>query len=312
MLGLDKSFVCGQVNEFVALNKETACHIFTDGSKDPRSGKAGLGVYIMNYEIGKSMRVSDYVSVFTTELLAIRWALDWIERNKPEMSYIYSDSMAALQAISDHPSGARIDTVVEILCCLHRIELMGSSIVFSWIPSHAGIVGNEAADRLAKKALLETEIEYVVRLGKAECVSVFKATVYQQWQREWENESRGRHYFKCQPCVQGTRLLWATCRSNQVKITRLRLGHCGLAAFLNRIGKHPDGLCQCGQLETISHVLLACGCYSVERGTLFKELSALGLTVFSIKSIFASRTESILIDKAVVRYLQSSNLYLRI
>ncbi|XP_028312185.1 uncharacterized protein LOC114469134 isoform X1 [Gouania willdenowi] len=169
MLGLDKSFVCGQVNEFVALNKETACHIFTDGSKDPRSGKAGLGVYIMNYETGKSMRVFDYVSVFTTALLAIRWALDWIERNKPEMSYIYSDSMAALQAISDHPSGARIDSVVEILCCLHRIELMGSSIVFSWIPSHSGIVGNEAADRLAKKALLETEIEYVVRLGVWVC-----------------------------------------------------------------------------------------------------------------------------------------------
>lgn len=236
----------------------------------------------------------------------------WLERNPFEAAYIYSDSLSALQAISAGPTGTRVEIIMEILCCLRRIESLGSSVHFCWVPSHSKIVGNEMVDQIAKQSIHCNNIEYKISFSKMECVSIIKGAVQKMWQTDWEKEKRGRHYFVCQPLVQNSRLLWTSCRKAQVKITRLRLGHCGLASYLKIMGKHPDGLCHCGQPETISHVLLACSQYTVQRKILFQQLSDFSLNVFSIKSIFSSRANSWLIDKALISFLLSTNLYERI
>lgn len=53
--GMDKGRVSGEINEFEDLNKDSALHIFRNGSKDPSSGKAGFGLYILNNSISKSL-----------------------------------------------------------------------------------------------------------------------------------------------------------------------------------------------------------------------------------------------------------------
>lgn len=312
-LGMNKSHVSRQINEFISTNSDGMVHIFTDGSKDPVSGRAGFGVHILNHEQSYSTRVSDRLSVFSTELLAIWRAMVWIQENKPNMCYIYSDSSAALQALrGTHSKGARPDLVLEILSYLCHIEAAGSRVIFVWIPGHCGILGNESADAAAKQSLLKNVVDIKIPLGKLECISIFKNLTDQMWQRDWENEPRGRHYFSCQPLVKNNRLLLGSSRKDQVVITRLRLGHCGLAAYLKIVGKHPNGLCQCGQMETVRHILLSCQGYARERKILFSELSDLGLTVFSIKSIFAECRASRFIDKAVIKFLISTALYSRI
>ena len=64
---------------------------------------------------------------------------------------IFSDSLSALQALgklkTDHP------LLIQIQELLHKINTDQKEIVFLWIPGHAGIRGNEAADTAAKKAL---------------------------------------------------------------------------------------------------------------------------------------------------------------
>lgn len=169
--------------------------------------------------------------MYTTELLAIWWALDWSERNKADVYYIYSDSVSALQAISAGITGARADIVLEILSCLHRIESVGSRVMFCWCPSHSGVVGNEAAEALAKESLGSNEIEYVRSYGKMECISIIKRTGQAQWQMEWEKEKRGRYYFNCQPLLQNRRPLWSSSRANQVENNKIKTGVlwiCGL------------------------------------------------------------------------------------
>ena len=85
--------------------------IFTDGSKDQESGKTGLGVYVASSRSRQSVRTSDHLSVFSVELLAILWALDWVEENKPPKSIICSDSAGALVALKEGTSRARPDLI---------------------------------------------------------------------------------------------------------------------------------------------------------------------------------------------------------
>lgn len=69
--------------------------IYTDGSKDPESGKVAFGVTIPELRVKKGHRISDQMmSVFTTEMLAILRAFWWVEDNKPDNSVICIDSAA--------------------------------------------------------------------------------------------------------------------------------------------------------------------------------------------------------------------------
>ena len=82
----------------------------------------------------------------------------------------------------------------------------------------------------------------------------------------------------------------------------MRLGHCGLAGYLKVVGKHPDGLCECGNLETLQHIMFVCNKYKSKRQQLFKGLSDVGLSVFSHKSIFGAEQDIDLIGKEVESY----------
>ena len=60
-------------------------------------------------------RISNGSSVFTSEVMAILWALRWIEETRPREVIICSDSAAALEALKGGKSKARPDIVTDIL-----------------------------------------------------------------------------------------------------------------------------------------------------------------------------------------------------
>lgn len=301
-----------QVDEFIN-DFDQHVHIFTDGSKDPVSGKTGLGVYVAGGQLQQSTRISDKVSVYTAELKAILCALEWIEQSKPLNSLICSDSAAALLSLKDGTSRSRPDILLECLCCLSKIERSGCLVCFVWVPSHSDIEGNEMADALAKESLLRENIDLNIPLGKCECYSICKDKLEYQWQIEWAEEPKGRHFFSLQTSIKSKRWKLNSGRRDDIVLTRLRLGHCGLASGLKVVGKHPDGLCQCGSPETVQHVMVSCRQYTRERQQLFIELSDLGLQSFSLQSIFGTeQNKTELVAKAVLKYLHSSGLYVRI
>ncbi|GFV78388.1 RNase H domain-containing protein [Trichonephila clavipes] len=57
--------------------------------------------------------------------------------------------MSALESLhfsTEH----RHPTVIEILLLLRKLERKGFDVIFSWVPGHVGILGNEQADTAAR------------------------------------------------------------------------------------------------------------------------------------------------------------------
>ncbi len=59
-------------------------HIFTDGSKDPISGRTAAAVFIPKFQTSIKKRITDQISVYTAELIAMVVALQWVEDVKPK------------------------------------------------------------------------------------------------------------------------------------------------------------------------------------------------------------------------------------
>ena len=132
-------------------------HIYTDGSK--QGIKVGCAAVFQNQELLK--RLPNESSIYSAEVIAIDLAMNIIANHKSSKFIIYSDSKSVLQALQSKDSSTPLITRL-----LDKINTLSksNSIIFTWIPSHIGIQGNERADRAAKKALqtriFNTKIPY--------------------------------------------------------------------------------------------------------------------------------------------------------
>ena len=287
---------------------EQHLQIFTDGAKDPKSGKAGFGYIVPSLGISECKRLSEGVSVFTTELLAIIWALKWVEEVKPGQVVICSDSASVLMAMGEGKLGARSDLMVELLVMLFKIEKAGGDIGFLWVPAHVGVEGNEMADRVAKKALTR-EVDIDLTIGAYECRSIIKRKITSEWQEKWEREKKGRHYFSIQDKVKTQQFYMGADRRQTVTMTRLRLGHCGLAWDLAKMGKHPDGLCEtCQKDQTVKHVLMECRRFTEERKTLYAAVAREPTSTVSLKSLLNPVEDQARAVKAVLDFIAATGL----
>ncbi len=78
--------------------------------------------------------------------------------------------------------------------------------------------------------------------------------------------AEGQTLFLAPPSVKRIRLqLKKFCRKDDVALTRLKLGHCGLANYLKVNGKHTDGLHQCGSAETVQRAVFGCNKHGNEK-----------------------------------------------
>lgn len=260
------------VQNYFDLHFADSMFIFTDGSKDPDTGRAGAAVYIPASESYIKKRISDNVSVYTTELIAILMALQWIEEKETNNTVIASDSLSALMSIKSGKSLFRSNIINDIFLMLYRMELKGLSTCFLWVPAHVGVEGNEQVDMLAKGSLKNKHVDLRTPLNKEEAKSIIRKYAQSVWQGYWDNSETGRHLYNVQRQVGAGRMVgWK--RREESLITRLRIGHTGLNLSLYKIGKHPTGKCTyCNQPETVEHVLLQCRKYNINREHLFQSL----------------------------------------
>uniref|UniRef100_A0A8D0CT46 RNase H type-1 domain-containing protein n=2 Tax=Sander lucioperca TaxID=283035 RepID=A0A8D0CT46_SANLU len=141
------------VQNYVKKNLSDSVFIFTDGSKDPEKGCVGAAVYIPVNDTSIKKRLSDHLSVYTTELMAVLLALQWIEEKGLPKTVIASDSFSALSSIRTGRSSSRTDIINEIFIVLYRMKIKGLFTTFIWVPAHAGVEGNEKVDILAKQPI---------------------------------------------------------------------------------------------------------------------------------------------------------------
>ncbi|GBN21683.1 hypothetical protein AVEN_11166-1 [Araneus ventricosus] len=211
--------------------------LYTDGSKSD-SGRTGSGVYA-KAEDGLVFRCRfrnpDNCSVFRSELLAIREALDFALHFENSDSYILTDCKSSIQYLKNWPE-IREKTGQEVISKITTLS-QKSRVYFQWIPFLVGVFGNEEADVLAKEGsalpsatsseLFTSEIFYI---HKAKANSAWKNPPTHDW------------YAGNRP---GLSLQSVGTRSVQTALARLRSGHIKSLKFIDKEKTFSSCPCSC-------------------------------------------------------------------
>ncbi|XP_055924487.1 uncharacterized protein LOC129956584 [Argiope bruennichi] len=231
--------------------------IFTDGSRS--DGHVGCGIIIPSDTL--SYRLHNCCSVFTAELVAIFCALREILPLSERNFIIYTDSLSALETLS-HYHYQMHTIAIQILCTLRLLENRGFKILFCWVPGHAGITGNERADFAAKSASLFL----IQSLPYCDTKRSLVRHIFSKWQVEWDLQIHNKLH-----SVKPTVGLWPTLRQreNDVKMTRLRIGHTRYTHLHLLFGERAPICSKCHIEISIQHILIVCPNFEVHRRYFF-------------------------------------------
>lgn len=233
-------------------------HIYTDASKI--NERAAIGVYVQIEKLKTAMRVTDNVSIYTAELTAIKWSLEWMARpDGPKEMALFTDSYSSILSLKNSANASKSALVASVLTIISNIQKSDRKISLIWVPSHIGIPGNEIADGLAKEAIKQPEIQIDIPPELADLKRVIRREVMTEWQARWNSAPESRHYWSLETKISNRIKFASTNRKKEVVISRLRLGKCRLNHNMKKINLHKTGLCEtCGEEETIEHWLLHC------------------------------------------------------
>ena len=211
--------------------------VYTDGSRDG-DGRVGGGWHAPGLGAG-SVAVGSIATVWDGEVAGIRQPL----MMAPEVDVlVLSDSTAALQAIKGAARSAHGHTrdLVQVVDEIGRRSLLGLSTQFGWVKAHAGIVGNERADLMAKAGCRESLLPQITEGG---------VTAYWKDVRTRERAQRGL----------GSGLVVRWNRRAVLRYTHLRVGKGDMGEWRRVIGT-GDSLCRlCGvEGETGTHLVFGC------------------------------------------------------
>ncbi|KAJ4444903.1 hypothetical protein ANN_06701 [Periplaneta americana] len=212
-------------------------HLYTDGSLISREKGAGAGVTCCLFSLYRSL---GYGTIsFDGEIIAISESLRNLlcHINKFRNAVILSDSKAAiLSIISKHtPSSQTAETTK----MLSQLISLNKRIVFQWIPSHCGILGNENADALAKKGSTAS-YRHVTKSTYYSVKRFIKSTYLDFNKQNLITQSQGK---KWNSLHQNPQLIPDLPRKSSVAAFRLTTGHDCLAKHLHRIGIYQSPNC---------------------------------------------------------------------
>ena len=277
---------------------ETDVQVYTDGSKMQR--KVGAGIFIKGGGWDKEISepLGGYASVFTAELVAIKVAILQFMQARELSVIIYSDSRSALQALLVYNSNNRL--VQDIQVAVHELAQKGITVSFCWVPSHVGIEGNEMADKLAKAAL-QLERENPALVFFSDWKGHLKEKMFHKWKDKWQDmvDEHWTQLRGVQENIHPRKWGFGFSRAEEIKITRLRIGHTRFARDYYFKDNIPPECDECGELLTVQHVLLDCGNYYHERLLHFKDLDITLPNLLNNPINF----------RAVLNFFQDINLY---
>ncbi|GFW40285.1 putative RNA-directed DNA polymerase from transposon BS [Trichonephila clavipes] len=169
--------------------------VYTDGSKT--AGHVGCGVVFNNTILSFSLHNS--ISVFSAELTAILITLQHILISNHRHFCVYTD-------------------MIEILVLLRKLERKGFHIIFSWVPGHVGILGNEQADTAARSMSDHMQRPVCYRDLKTST----QKYIHRVWQETWDQQILNKLHN-----IHPSTSHWAALpvRRHDVRLTRLRIGH---------------------------------------------------------------------------------------
>ncbi|WP_298440337.1 ribonuclease H family protein [uncultured Ferrimonas sp.] len=152
--------------------KTAAMAIFCDGACDPNPGQAGTGMAVYRYGELTQCWYGLYNPMGTNntaELLGLHHALLMAQQHQGEDKVlIYSDSAYSINAVTQWAKGWQAKgwkrganepvKNLEIIKPLYELYLqVADRVIIAHVAGHAGIEGNELADRMSVVAITERE-----------------------------------------------------------------------------------------------------------------------------------------------------------
>jgi len=270
--------------------------IFTDGSKT----NAGTAYAFCCQDHVVSRKISPIATVFTAELKAISNALRYALDSDCQMITIFTDSRSAIDSIiqfnSKHPIAQEIQAL---------ISNSNKSFTLCWVPSHVGVEENEKADRAAREAVEDGQVDDC-KVPRTDFQCKMKKVLRERWKDEWTNvENNKLREFK--PNVTAFKNSFSDNRVWEVKLARLRIGHCKLThQYLLAGGERP--YCEdCLVPNSVKHFLIECPSLSVQR---LRHFGHLGIPLNM--ELLLGENGPVMYGGPLHRYLLDSELYERI
>lgn len=253
--------------------EEYTYEIYTDGSKSDEGVGSGIAMF-RNQALTHQMKFRLYKTCSNNqaEQLAIMKALDSLKglniREVPvdeRKVAIYTDSKITLDSLKNKNNHKYL--IEEIRNKLKSVEEDNWTVKFSWVKAHAGIYGNELADRLAKQAARDSDLQTSYDRIPISAVKKQLATISEEiWEREWESTTKGNLTKSFFPKV-SVRLKKRIPMSSN--LTTLVTGHGNINAYFHRFRIKDSAMCVCGVGEqTVDHVIYDCIEFKNERKTL--------------------------------------------
>ena len=198
---------------------------------------------------------------------------------------VYPDSMSCLQAIEGEDTENPF--ICHIMNLLWSLSDKGTRVRFCWVPSHCGIDGNERVDQLAKDTL-DHDIDPLETVHNTDMKPLVNAYIQKLVQTKWDVSVHGREVYLVKPTLGPPKKFQHLTRSEEVVITRLRIGHTKATKshILSRVP--PTGCHHCGETLTIDHMLLECA--------LLQECRDEYYTVDSLNALFKTIPETWIVE----------------
>ncbi|XP_076678214.1 uncharacterized protein LOC143374169 [Andrena cerasifolii] len=212
---------------------------------------------VRNEELSSPMQVS--ATLNDSQLLL---AVKFIEKNDNSQFAILTDSMSAIDAITDSSKGDHITQ--ELQETLYILKNRGKEIILIWIPSHVGIEGNEKADSLAKSACSLPVPDVPISVHYNDLKTPIRIAVQALWDEEWKTGKTTKLHLIRKDIPERNRICLEN-RKDQVTLTRLRIGHTHLTHPHLITQNEPTECDVCKVRVTIQHILVECVKYSANR-----------------------------------------------
>jgi ribonuclease HI len=170
--------------------------IYTDGSKSDKGVGSGVAIFVDgNLTHQLRYKLAEKCSNNQAEQLAIMQALTNLGsrhniHENQRTAAIHTDSRITLEALANPRNHHSL--IENIRKEIGTLEEDGWMIHFSWVKAHNNNPGNELADKLAKEATCDNNIQPTYnKHPKSEVSSELKRLGLLKWQREWDNTNKG-------------------------------------------------------------------------------------------------------------------------
>jgi ribonuclease HI len=262
---------------------------WTDGSRqDDKS--VGAAVVWLDGENGTYQSRGTYLGrnkeIGDAELFALGEAVKHAARHPEDARDItvFTDSQATLTRIQDDNEGPGQALARRIIAWEKEVFESGRTIEYRWCPGHAGVPGNEEADRVAKAAaakdtsnLSEAEIE-MAKWTSMSHLHRQSTDLRRNLRNDWVREQCKDHRQYVLRKKTGLRKELEKCPKRSAAVFyQLLSGHARVGKYLKRIGKTIDPSCGFCQRETEQqtreHLFNRCTYWARERKQLYRNLN---------------------------------------